>query len=397
MNGTVADLAIVVIVVGLAAFGYRSGLLKAGSALLGLIAGLAIGVWAATLVGRQIDSAPWRLGAVVGVLVILGNLGYVGGMVVGERLRRRVRRPVSRGIDRAAGGIVSTVVAIVLVWMVALPLASSPVPAISQAVRGSVILPEVDKVMPHAARSLYAAIDSAISAQGLPDVVGPLEQTEVTDVGQPDAAAGNDPEVVSASASVVKVVGEAPSCSRLVDGSGFVYEPERVVTNAHVVAGTDSLHVETPSGKREAHVVYADEHLDIAILRVDGLTLPALPIDTATLAPGADVVVAGYPGGGDLSLVPGKVRAQGKVTGPSFRKDDTVSREVVVLRGEVIPGDSGGPLLDLDGEVVGVIFGAAADQPDVGYALSAGSSAVTDALAIGAASSTTVVTGECYP
>ncbi|WP_194291374.1 MarP family serine protease [Cumulibacter manganitolerans] len=395
MTGLVVDAVAVAVVVTLAAFGFRSGLLRAGSALAGLVVGLALAVPVVGYVGRRIESPAWRLAAVLAVLVVIANLGYVAALALGSRLRSRVKRRLAQGVDRAAGGALSAVLGVLLVWMLAVPLASSPIPGVSQAVRGSVLLPGIDAVMPRSARALYDAIDRALQAQGLPDVVGPMQQTNVADVAAPDAAASADPEVVAAGGSVVKVVGEAPKCSRIIDGSGFVYAPGRVVTNAHVVAGTSSLQVEASSGTHDATVVYVDEHLDLAVLDVPGLSETPLPLEPVGREPGEDVVVAGHPRGGPLELTAARVRATGPVTGPTFRGDALTTRDVLMLRGRVVPGNSGGPVVDLDGKVVGVVFGAAADQPDVGYALSV--AAVSDDLAAAAAAQQPAATGACYP
>lgn len=395
MSCIAVDIVIVLIVVGMSAFGYRSGLLKAASSLLGLVLGLFIGIPLVAYVGRQIDDSAWRLATVVGLLVLVANAGYIGGMLVGAWLRSHVRRPFTQGVDRAAGGVLSTAVAVLLVWMLAVPLGASPVPGVAQAIKDSAILPRVDAVMPDAARSMYEAIDGAIDAQGLPDVVGPLQQTDVADVGSPDGASAEAPAVVEASGSVVKVVGHAPQCNRIIDGSGFAYAPDRVATNAHVVAGTETLSVQVAGEQYNATVVYADESLDLAVLAVDGLDVRPLALNTAGQQPGADVVVVGYPGGGNLTLTPAKVRGEADVTGPSFRGEHTVTRDVLMLRGSVVPGNSGGPVVDTEGQVVGVVFGAAADKPDVGYALAIDS--VDEELAAATFAQQKVVTGDCYP
>lgn len=393
--GVVVDVAIVLILVLMTLSGFRSGVLKAGSALTGLVLGLALAIPLTSYVGRQVDSEGVRLGVVVGLLVLLANAGYLGGLLVGERLRKRVRGRLAAGVDGAAGALLSAILAVLLVWTIGMPLAASPLPWISKQVRGSAILPVIDQVMPDEARAAYDAIEAAIADQGLPDILGPLQQTDVADVGAPNPASVQDPQVHAASASVVKVIGAAPQCSRQVNGSGFVYADGRVATNAHVVAGTSSLKVLVGSERHDATVVYADEGIDVAVLKVDGLTLPPLALDPAELAAGTDVVVAGFPGGGPKSLGAAKVRATGDVSGPTFRETATITREVVALRGSVVGGNSGGPLLDLDGEVVGLIFAAAVDEPDVGYALSVDQ--IDEALAAGAQASGKVQTGACYP
>lgn len=392
--GVLVDVVIVAIAVSMTAYGYRSGLLKAGSSLVGLVLGLIIAIPLASYIGKQIDSVGLRLGVVVGLIVLLANAGYIGGLLIGERLKRRVRRPFAAGVDRAGGALLSGLLAVVLVWTIALPLAGSPLPGVSKTIRGSTLLPWIDEVMPNQARSVYDSIESAIAEQGLPDVLGPLQQTDVVDVGEPDDAAVQDPEVQAASASVVKVIGNAPQCSRQVNGSGFAYAEDRVVTNAHVVAGTSSIFIEIGTQTHEATVVYADEGIDVAVLKVDGLDIPSLPLDPVKPTVGTDVVIAGYPGGGAKALGPAKVRVTGDISGPTFRQDATITREVVALRGTIIGGNSGGPLLDLDGEVVGLIFAAAVDETDVGYALTIDQ--IDEALAAGANAEDKIQTGACY-
>lgn len=388
------DIAIVVIIVAMTAVGFRSGLVKAGSSLVGLVLGVAISIPVVSYVGKQIAESGPRIAVVVGLVVLLANVGYVSGMLIGERLRNRVRKRAAIGADRAAGGVVSALVAVLSVWTLALPLAASALPGVAKIVRGSSILPVIDSIMPDGARTAYDAIEAALADQGLPDVLAPLQQTEVADVGAPNTGVIQDPEVLAASGSVVKVVGDAPQCSRQINGSGFVYADDRVVTNAHVVAGTSSMSIQTASQTYDASVVYADEGIDVAILKVDGLGLPALPVDAVAPDAGSDAIVAGYPGGGPMTLGAAKVRTTGDISGPNFRHTSTVTREVVALRGTVVGGNSGGPLLDLDGEVIGLVFAAAVDEADVGYALSVDQ--IDEALAAGENKDTNVVTGDCY-
>ena len=170
--------------------------------------------------------------------------------------------------------------------------------------------------------------------------------------------------------SIIKVRGIAPSCSRQVEGSGFVYGAQRVMTNAHVVAGVQSPRVVLGASQLPARVVLFDPDRDVAVLAVPDLDRPALAF-SAPAAPGANAIVAGYPEDGPFSAVPARVRNRQFARGPDIYSQGTVTRDIYAVRAKVLPGNSGGPLLATDGRVYGVVFAAATDDADTGYALTA--------------------------
>ena len=169
--------------------------------------------------------------------------------------------------------------------------------------------------------------------------------------------------------SIVKITGDAPSCSRSIEGSGFIYSSQRVLTNAHVVAGVRNPRISLPNGGQlSARVVLYDADRDIAVLYVPNLTRAALKL-AGSVGSGTSAVVAGYPQNGPFAAVPARIAARTSVTGPNIYQSKTVTRQVYTIRGTVRPGNSGGPLLAADGSVYGVVFAASVDQSNVGYAL----------------------------
>jgi S1-C subfamily serine protease len=193
----------------------------------------------------------------------------------------------------------------------------------------------------------------------------------------------------------VKITGLAPSCSREQEGSGFVFAPDHVMTNAHVVAGVRNPRVALPSpGGRvlSARVVLFDPNRDVAVLYVPGIGRSPLQF-AGKVSTGASAVVAGYPENGPLTAVPARVAGEQEVTGPNIYANRQVTRDVYTLRARVRPGNSGGPLLSPSGAVDGVVFAAAVYQRDVGYALTAAEVAA-DARAGGTAT-TRVSTQGC--
>jgi S1-C subfamily serine protease len=242
-------------------------------------------------------------------------------------------------------------------------------------------------------RSVYDNLREAIDRRGLPDVLDPLTPTQARDVAAPDKALVNSPIVPKVQGSVVKVTGIAASCSRQIDGSGFVYAREHVMTNAHVLAGVRKPVVSAEGREYDATPVYVDEKTDIAVLDVPGLPQVPLTFAQKSLDTGADAIIMGYPGGGPFYVGAARVRDRGEISGPDFRNTTTVQRDVYALNGSVRAGNSGGPLFDTDGRVVGVVFASAIDDPNTGYALT--TQQVAEAAAAGQRSTTEADTGPC--
>jgi S1-C subfamily serine protease len=212
-------------------------------------------------------------------------------------------------------------------------------------------------------------------------------------VAPPDPALAGSRAVADGERSVVKVLGVAPSCSRRIEGSGFVYSQDRVMTNAHVVAGTRQVAVEVRGNRFEGRVVVYDPDRDLAVLQVPGLAAPVMPFAERAAAPDADAIVLGFPLDGPYDAQSARVRSVGDITGPDIYSSRDVTREIYTIRALVRSGNSGGPLVTPNGEVLGVIFAAAADDPNTGFAVTA-----AEARSVGRAGiqrTRAVPTGKC--
>lgn len=196
-------------------------------------------------------------------------------------------------------------------------------------------------------------------------------ESTIPAVAPPDPNVANNPAVTAAQASVVRVHGIAHSCRKRLEGTGFVVGPKRVMTTAHGVAGTDEVSVEVGGAKYNGQVVSFDPNMDISILAVPDLPTAPLMFSEAPAVSGADAAALGFPHGGPYEAKPVRVREVIKLQGPDIFRAGTVTREVYALRGAVQQGNSGGPVIDLDGRVRGVVFGAAQDDPDTSFALTA--------------------------
>jgi S1-C subfamily serine protease len=392
VTGSVLDLALLLVAVAFAANGYRQGLVVGVLGFVGFIGGALLGVQLAPLIAERLTAGIGRVLVALLVVFAIASLGQALAVVIGSALRNRLPGKKIRMADNFGGSVVSVVAALLVVWMVAAPLASAPVPWLASQVRRSVVIASVDNAMPEAVRRLYARLGSAVDQGDFPEVFGRLTPTKVRPVDPPDPRLASSAVVRTARPSVLKVLGEAPTCDRRLEGSGFVFAPERVMTNAHVVAGTHRLIVEQGGVRLEAEVVVYDPERDLAVLAVPGLTAPVLRFSSRA-RPGSDALVVGYPLDGPYTAVPARVRDVRDVRGPDIYNERTVDREVYTIRATVRSGNSGGPLLATDGTVYGVIFAAAVDDPQTGFALTAGESAPV--IAAGRSASAAVDTGAC--
>lgn len=373
MSGsTWVDVAVVVVALLAAGSGYRQGAVASALAFVGVLLGAIAGIMLAPTVIGEIDDRRWRLLVGVALLVALVLIGEAAGMVLGRAARSVIRSVGVRRVDSVIGSVLQAVAVLIAAWLLAIPVSSSAEPAIASAVRGSTVLGGVDDVAPQWLRDLPSDFSALLDDSGLPQVIGPFGRTPIVSVDPPDQGLATLPVVSSVRPSVVKIEGVAPSCSQALEGSGFVVSPERVMTNAHVVAGTRTLRVESNDGTLDASVVLFDPSTDIAILDVPGLTAPALRFVDRPASTGDDAIALGYPEAGPFTASPERVREVVDLSGPDIYRQSQVRREVYTVRGSIRQGNSGGPLIDTDGRVLGVVFGAAEDtSSETGFVLTA--------------------------
>ncbi len=389
----VVDVILVILALVSAWSGWRQGLVAGVLSFAGFIGGALVGaVVAPHLLGGMSGLVAVVLG--VGIVIVAAGIGNALMSLVGRWVRDHVTwRPV-RLVDSAGGSMFGILSVALMAWVVASALVVVPLGPVSTEVRGSRVLGEIDSVLPDAPRDWVSGLRSALDSTGFPQAFGGFTLDPVIPVGAPDPALLSDPAVRAAWGSLVKVEGIARECSTQVDGSGFVYASDRVMTNAHVVAGVDHPNVLVRGTGRlwPARVVYLDPDLDVAVLLVPGLQAAQLSF-AGTAGRGDPAVVAGFPGGGPLTATPARIRGTISARGADIYGHGTVTREVYAVRGTIRPGNSGGPLLAPDGRVDGVVFASSVDDPDTGYALTA--KQVAAAARIGSAATEPVDTGSC--
>ncbi|MER6465147.1 MarP family serine protease [Streptomyces sp. NPDC001288] len=386
------DLVLVLVVLVYAASGYRRGLVAGCVSLAGFVGGAVIGVWALPWV-MDLVTRGTATATVVAVLTVLVP-GVVGHELAG-RLALRLRRELDQGPLRVADGIggaaANSVAVLIVAWVAASVLGASSSPAVAQAIQGSRLLGAVQDTMPDTTPAWFARATSALTEAGFPQVFNPFENESTARVARPTGDSVTAAATEAAKRSTVKIEGVSGSQGR--EGSGFVYAPEHVMTNAHVVAGISdpSVRIGGVGTSYEAQVVLFDPDRDVAVLYVPQLRAPLLRFDTGA-ARGDSAVVAGYPQDGDLNLQAATVAARVPATGRNIYNDATVTREIYSVRSTVRPGNSGGPLLTTRGEVFGVVFARSTSDDETGYVLTADEVA-SDATR-GAGATAPVDTGE---
>ena len=394
MPGDLLDVVLVVAALLFAVSGYRQGLVVGLLSFVGFLGG---GVLGAKLAPGIADLAVLEdlPRALVGLAVVFlaASIGQVLATVVGAALRRRLTWRTVRSLDAAGGAVISVVGLLLVAWLVGRAVASSPYPTLAAQVRQSVVINAVDHVVPNSGRRFFSSFRSLIDQRGFPEVFEDLRRPQLQDVDPPDPALATSPVVRAARPSVLKITGVAESCRKRIEGTGFVYAPGRVLTNAHVVAGVAEPRVEVGDRQLAARVVLFDPGRDLAVLAVDALDRPSLAFAERQAESGDDAIVVGYPQDGPFRPDAARIIGSQDARGPDIYQERTVVREIYSLKGLVRPGNSGGPLLDVDGRVVGVIFAAAADDPSIGYALTV--QEVASQAAAGARATERVSTRTC--
>jgi len=374
--------------------GYRQGFVVGVLSFFGFLGGGVLGMSVAPELVGSWDPGLLQALVAVGIVLAAAVVGQVLAAFLGGRLRERITWHPARLVDATAGALTSVTAMLIVTWFVASALAQSPLDVLTGQVRESRVLLAVDRVMPDRASTLFTSFRDVLDRNGFPQVFSGIGAERILPVPTPDERVADTRAVRRAAGSIVKVLGVAVSCERQVEGSGFVYARERVMTNAHVVAGVSSPRVQIGGEGRSyvARVVHYDPRRDVAVLAVPDL--PSRPLDFAAEAERGDsAVVAGFPEDGPFTAVPARIRAQQPVRGPDIYRRGEVTRDVYAVRAVVRQGNSGGPLLAPDGDVYGVVFAASLTDDETGYALTAAE--VAGAAGAGASAQSRVGTGDC--
>lgn len=358
------DVVVVVVIAAAAVHGLRVGALVQVLTLAGFALGVTVGALLTGVAAPLVHDPALRVVVALGLVIGLGALGSILGHLVGSVGNLAARRHRLGPLDSAAGVGVAVVAGLFAVWLVANELAQTQYTWLSAAIQRSGIVRAVDQAMPPLP-NVFSRVQAFLGSTGLPPVFTELEPAPVH-VPTPSAAWAAR-VARTAAGSTVKVLGNA--CGYLQEGSAFVVAPGMVATNAHVVAGEQSTTVVVKGAQYPAVTVSFDPTFDLAILRTSAPLGPPLPIDGSSVPSGTWGAVIGYPEDGPLSIRPAAVATELSAEGRNIYNEGTVVRSVYQIDATIQPGNSGGPLLDGHGEVIGVVFSRSTVYQGVGYAL----------------------------
>lgn len=354
---------------------------------LGFLAGTGLAVW---LSQRVLDTDARAIVAISTVIAVIG-IFYAGGAAIGAWVKHRVPQGWPRGVDAAAGTATAMLSVALVAWLIAMPLAESPFETLSTGVKDSLAMHVVQAQPPP--RNVMGSLQSALQATGFPRVFDELPAAFGGHTSPPDPSITADPQVDTVGESTVKILGQA--CRTGSQGSGWVFAPGYVATNAHVVAGVDgSVDIETRHGRRsEGDVVAFDPERDVAVVHAPDLDAPAVSWTTQDATNDLSVTALGYPQNQAFTSAPGRVRQKLVATGRDIYDENIVDRSIYEIAVRIRPGNSGGPLVSPAGTVYGMVFAASSSDSSVGYALTGAE--IAPILDIGRGRSQLVDTGKC--
>lgn len=365
----IIDIIIVLFFITALIRGVELGLVRQLFSTVGLLIGLFVGTFIQGKVIHYVHSPASKTMLTLVIISLSIGLFSAGLEYVGVLMRLRIERAKRAKLldqtDRTLGSVLGGVTLLAAVWLIAAIFTNVPVQSIQHQLRNSVIVSQLNKSLPDAPAAV-TKLGHLIDPNTFPNVFTGLEPTIDTDAKLPSIG-DLDTAVQKDRASVVKIAG--PGCGGISEGSGFVASAGLVITNAHVVAGVKNIDVLDGSGKHSASVIWFDPNLDIAVLKtskLDGQPLSMLGNVAANNTPAA---VLGYPGGGDFTANPATILEAFKARGRNIYNQGETEREVYSIKADVKPGNSGGPLVDKDGNVIGIVFAESTSYDQVGYAL----------------------------
>ncbi|CAL9487386.1 MULTISPECIES: MarP family serine protease [Streptomyces] len=371
----VLDILLLVAAVWFAVVGFRQGFVVGILSVIGFLGGGLIAVYTLPVIWDALtdNSEVGTTAAVVAVVVVIvcASVGQALTTHLGNKLRRYITWSPARALDATGGALVNVVAMLLVAWLIGSALAGTTLPTLGKEVRQSKVLLGVSRALPDQADIWFADFSSVLAQNGFPQVFSPFANEPITDVRPPDPALAGSPVAARAQRSIVKVTGTATSCGKVLEGTGFVFDDRRVMTNAHVVGGVDEPVVQIGGEGRtyDATVVLYDWKRDIAVLDVPDLDAPVLRFAAEDASSGDGAIVAGFPENGAYDVRAARLRGRITANGPDIYHRGTVRRDVYSLYATVRQGNSGGPLLTPQGEVYGVIFAKSLDDDRTGYAL----------------------------
>lgn len=384
------DLFIVLFLIGAVIRGLEVGFIRQFFSTFGFFGGLFLGAWIQNHVIHFANAPDTRAFLALSVILSAALLCMALGEYVGWVLKFKVKdTSLANRLDRYFGTVLAVTALLAAVWLGAAMFRTVPSPMWQRQINSSGIIATLDQHLP-SAPDVLTKLGKLIDPNSFPQVFLGLEPIPAKDAPIPDMGELNA-AVQAARPSIVKIEGRG--CGGVVDGSGFIASGDDIITNAHVVAGVRNPTVISQEGRHAARVIWFDPDLDMAVLRTENLNAPALPLAADTAENGTPAAVMGYPAGGGFTASGAAVLDSFVAHGRNIYNNGETARTIYSLKATVEEGNSGGPLVNKEGAVIGVIFAKSTAYDQVGYALTM--DAVIDGLQRAQKDARSVNTGSC--
>lgn len=328
----------------------------------GLVLGAIIAPHTSQYVHTQLSKSLLSLVVTLGGAILVLFLGET----VGQKLKKKLTNLKINRFDNILGSLVSALSVIIGVWLSAAILITLPYVSLQNDLKSSKIISFLNTTLPPTPK-IISDIGNLIDPNGFPRVFNSGEPA-------PTHLAANLPDVAQFnniikldSASVEKISGLG--CGGIVEGSGFIVDHNEIATNAHVVAGIKQPYVQINNQQLPAKVIYFNPNLDFALLKVNTFSNKVLQVSSSIAQNNSPAVVLGYPGGGPFSVKTAIILNNFDAIGSNIYGQGNTSRQIYELQANIIPGNSGGPLITANNQVVGIVFAQSTEYNHVGYAL----------------------------
>ncbi len=362
------DIIIIIVLIISLIRGYNIGFVRQFFSTVGFVGGLLLGAYLERFTIEFAHTSLER--SFIALLTTLG-LAFIGVTILEHyaiKIKRKLLIIKINFIDGILGSLMSIITVLLAIWLGVALLNSFSIPQLQIDLNNSKIISYLNHHLPPAP-AIIADLGHIIDPNGIPQVFLQGEPTLTKNIPIPNLK-NFKPAILADEPSVVKIVGQG--CGGIVEGSGFVVQRNLIMTNAHVVAGILHPYITTLSGQTlEAKTVYFNPNFDLALLRVSNLRLKTLTLSSNIFSDGTPGAVLGYPGGGNLTVVGASILNQLMATGQNIYGNNTTTRSIYEIHAKVIPGNSGGPLINQTGQVMGIVFAQSTTYYHIGYALTA--------------------------
>lgn len=355
----IIDLVIIVLAILALLRGAETGLVRQIATLLGLIAGITAGSAIANLVGSS---------AAVSIGIVVFCVGMTLGVseIIGNRFVKVVAKVRLQPINQTLGSAIGLTGCLLVVWLGSALATTIPSTSLKTDIRDSRIIAWLDNTLPPATNVL-SWIDSSLARTALPEIVTQLEPTAPNTTATLPASSEFAEALAARTNAIVEIEGR--TCGGVGVGSGFVAKNNVVITNAHVVAGMRHPYIKDANGRHRAEVIGFNSDLDIAVLRTGGLAGNPVPLAIGIVPTETQAIAVGYPGGESQTVSPAVIVELFTANSRNIYNESTARRQLYTIKADIEPGNSGGPLLDKSGSVIGVIFAKSTTYNQVGYAI----------------------------